>query len=408
MTIGVTGVVWLPRGAAVNSTTLAAGAGPVPLSAASAAWTAIAEGFADAGATLGRVIEELRAGWEGLAADAALARLTPFTAWTQQTATLAAETAGKASTEAGAYTTAALTMPSLPEITAVKTAKTAAYSTGGVLNGSAAAAEAADRAMDIRAGLVMEAYEAASSIFATPESFAPPPPLANGSTVGLDARDSGDVTRRTLEDDFRADPVGTVAAAATAFAQNPAVATAASQVGTAAGTVSSATSAAANLGGAVLGGVGAGSPALMGPPATTGSGGGRGAAPGGRGGSGGVVASRAAGVGGGSGGARAASPDGWALAGPLDGPGQRGGVASGTGTDPSAGTADAVRAETTAATAARNTPMSGVPVGAHRGAVAPEEAGRTAPGYLRSFTQFADGRTVIPSVIGADLPEDGR
>ncbi|MCL2534181.1 MAG: PPE family protein [Nocardiaceae bacterium] len=412
MTIGVTGVVWMPRGATVNSTTLSAGAGPVPLSAASPAWTAISESFADAGATLAHVMEGLRTGWEGVAADAALARIAPFATWAEQTSVLAAATAAKASTQAGAYTTAALAMPSLPEIATVKTAKTAAYTTGGVLNGSAAAAEAADRAMDIRAGLVMEGYEAASSVLSTPETFTPPPPLTNGATAGLESRDSGEIARRKFENDFRADPVGTIAAAATAFAQNPAVATAASQVGTVAGTVSGATSAAANLGGAVLGGVGAGSPALMGAPVAPVTG--RAATatvtagvPGGGGGSAGAVASRAAGVGGGSGGARAALPDGWAQAGQLDGSGHRGGVAGGAGTGLGAGTSDGMRAET-AATTARSGPMAGTPMGAHRGGADADEADRATPGYLRSFEHFADGRTVIPSVIGADLPEDGR
>ncbi len=65
MTIGVTGVVWMPRGATVNSTTLSAGAGPVPLGAASPAWAALSASLADAGATLNRVMTELRAGWEG-------------------------------------------------------------------------------------------------------------------------------------------------------------------------------------------------------------------------------------------------------------------------------------------------------------------------------------------------------
>ncbi|MFM1726471.1 PPE domain-containing protein, partial [Rhodococcus sp. PAM 2766] len=310
MTIGVTGVVWMPRGATVNSTALSAGAGPVPLGAASPAWAALSASLADAGATLNRVMTELRAGWEGVAADAALGRLAPFTAWIEHTTALAAETSTKASTQVGSYTTAALTMPSLPEITAVKTAKTAAYSTGGVLNGSAAATEAADRAMDFRAGMVMEAYEAASSIVATPETFTQPPPLTSGGTAGLDARDAGEVARRRLEDDFRTDPVGTVAAVATAFAQSPGAATAASQLGSAAGAVSSATSAAANIGGAVLGGLGGGAPALLGaaPNGTTGDARPAGPRPGASGAVSGVsgpAASRAAGVGGG-----AALPDG--------------------------------------------------------------------------------------------------
>ncbi|CAM3140482.1 PPE domain-containing protein [Prescottella defluvii] len=407
MTTGVTGVVWMPRGATVNSTTLTAGAGPVPLSAASPAWAAVAEGFVDAGATLHRVMAELRAGWEGVAAEAALGRIAPFTAWAEQTATLAADTSTKASVEAGAYTSAALTMPSLPEIAAVKTAKTAAYSTGGVLNGSAAAAEAADRAMDIRAGLVMEAYEAASSILATPGSFTQPPPLTNESTAGLESRDAGEVARRRLENDFRADPVGTIAAAATAFAQNPTIAAAASQVGTVAGTVSGATSAAANIGGAVLGGVAGGAPAVLNTsraPAAGGAvatpvGGGRGS---------GYAPSRAAGVAGGAGtGARAALPDGWAQAGQLDGSGSRGVPGSGAGAATGPGAVDAARTDAAAAT--RGAGLGGAPVGAHRGASGDaDEPEHAAPRYLEQFEHFTDGRTVIPSVIGADLPEDGR
>ncbi|MGF7124858.1 PPE domain-containing protein [Rhodococcus sp. AG1013] len=408
MTTGVTGVVWMPRGATVNSTTLTAGAGPVPLSAASPAWAAVAESFADAGATLNRVMAELRTGWEGVAAEAALGRIAPFAAWAEQTATLAADTATKASVEAGAYTSAALTMPSLPEITAVKAAKTAAYSTGGVVNGSAAVAEAADRAMDIRAGLVMEAYEAASSILATPGSFTQPPPLTNESTAGLESRDAGEVARRRLENDFRTDPVGTIAAAATAFAQNPTVMAAASQVGTVAGTVSGATSAAANIGGAVLGGVAGGAPAVLNTSTAPTSGAAGAATAGGAGRGSGYTAARAAGVSGGAGGARAALPDGWAQAGQLDGSGSRSAPGTGAGPATGPGSIDAARADASAAAAARGTAMGGAPMGAHRGALASDEAEHATPGYLKQFEHFADGRTVIPSVIGADLPEDGR
>lgn len=410
MTIGVTGVVWMPRGATVNSTTLSAGAGPVPLGAASPAWAALSASLADAGATLNRVMTELRAGWEGVAADAALARLAPFTAWVEQSAALAAETSTKASTQAGSYTTAAMTMPSLPEITAVKAAKTAAYSTGGVVNGSAAAAEAADRAMDFRAGVVMEVYEAASSIVTTPETFTQPPPLSNGAAAGLDAGDAGEVSRRRLEDDFRTDPVGTVAAVATTFAQSPGAATAASQIGSAAGAVSSATSAAANIGGAVLGGFSGSAPALSGtgPAGTTGGARPAGSRSGAAGASGlfGPAASRAAGIGSGAG---AALPEGWTQAGQLDGSGARGGTghggaAAGPG---SVAPSDTVRTDAAAATA-RNQAAAGAPAMAPRGAADADDPAHNTPDYLRSFEHFTDGRTVIPSVIGADADEDGR
>ncbi|WP_137722766.1 PPE domain-containing protein [Prescottella subtropica] len=408
MTLGVTGVVWLPRGATVNSTTLTAGAGPVPLTAASPAWAALAESFTDAVATLTRVSEELRAAWEGVAADAALTRIAPFTTWAQQTAALAADTAVKASTEASAYTTAALTMPSLPEITAVKAAKTAAYTAGGAVNGSAAVAEAADRALDIRAGMVMETYEVASNIVATPATFTPPPPLTTG--VSGAAPNGGDaVTARSLENDFRGDPVRTVAATAAAFAQNPAVTAAVSQAGSVATSVGHATSAAANLGGAVLGGIGASAPVLGGrsgapaPAPATRSTAGRVVAAGGVLGS---VAARAAGVGGGSapGGAAGATPPGTADA--ASRPGIGTGPGAGT-TAPTGPTTDVARVD--AATGTRGTgPVGGAPIGAHRGATDSDETEHATPGYLRSFEHFEDGRTVIPSVIGGDPAWDGR
>ncbi|RVW02254.1 PPE domain-containing protein [Rhodococcus spongiicola] len=413
MAIGVTGVVWIPRGATVNSTALTAGAGPVPLSGASSAWTAVAESFVDASATLTRVMQELRTGWSGVAADAALARLAPFNGWAQQSAALAAQSAAKASAEAAAYTTAALAMPSLPEITAVKTAKTAAYATGGALTGAAAAAEAADRAMDIRAGLVMEAYEAASSsMVATPETFAPPPPLTNGSTVGLEAGDPGEVARRELENDFRASPVDTIAAAATSFTQNPAVANATTQVGTAAGMVSTATSAASDPGGAGLGGNRAATPTLMANTAIASAGTVQSAAAS-AGRDGAPAAPRAAGF---PDRGRVALPDGWAQAGRPDGLAQTGrpdGWAQAGRSDGavrpggSVGGADAMRADASA-TARNATPVAGAPVGANRGDDDAAESDRSTPGYLRDFEHFSDGRTVIPSVIGAHLPEDGR
>ncbi|WP_305093386.1 PPE domain-containing protein [Prescottella sp. R16] len=409
MTLGVTGVVWLPRGATVNSTTLTAGAGPVPLTAASPAWATLAESFTDAVATLTRVTEELRAGWEGVAADAALTRIAPFTAWAQQTATLAADTAVKASTEAGAYTTAALTMPSLPEITAVKTAKTAAYTTGGALNGSAAAAEAADRALDIRAGLVMETYEAASNIVAVPATFPAPPPLVTGAT-DADTAGGDAVTARTLENDFRGDPVRTVAAAAAAFAQHPGVTTAVSQVGSVAGAVGQATSAAANLGGAALGGIGTGVPTFGGgtraaDPAAHPAGR---ATPGRVAASGGVlgaVAARAAGIGGGAGAGVGAAPPGPSelASRPVAGSGPGAGA-----TTPAGPAAELARADTAAATRSAAGPVGGAPAGAHRGATESDEIERATPAYLRSFEHFEDGRTVIPSVIGGDPLGDGR
>ena len=75
----------------------------------------------------------------------------------------------KLASNAASYVAAALTMPSPVEIALATAAQVAAHSTGGVLNGTSEAAEAYKRSLDIRAALVMEAYEGATSAtLATP------------------------------------------------------------------------------------------------------------------------------------------------------------------------------------------------------------------------------------------------
>ncbi|TQF74784.1 PPE domain-containing protein [Rhodococcus spelaei] len=409
MTIGFTGVVWLPRGATWNSTSLNAGVGPVQLSAASSAWTALAASMADATATLTSVMGELGAGWQGLAFDTALAKLIPFHAWTETAGAMAAETAAKAATEAGAHTVARIAMPSLVEIAAVKTAKAAAYTTGGALAGAGAAAEAADRAMDVRAALVMEAYEAASSIVSVPQSFTPPPPLANGlGTSRADAPDA--VPPSTITADAAVNPAQAALGAVMAQAQNPAVISAATQAGSIAGSgFSSVASTTASLAPAAIsaltGGGGVGGPVIGGPVGgTAGTNTTRGGsaatrsvgtaglsgAPG-RGAPGAGVTAGSGGIG------RAVLPDGWGAAASGDAASPvfgRGSAATGT-----VG-ADLVRGDT-AATAPRVGHMGSATAGAGRGIGQDDEEHRT-PDYLKGLEHFSDGRVVIPSVIGAD------
>ncbi|QNG20895.1 PPE family protein [Rhodococcus triatomae] len=386
MTLGLTGVIWLPRGATVNSTTLISGAGPVPLSTASAAWGALAGAFTDAHTTLLRVTAELAAGWQGTASVAAIAKITPFTIWTAECIELAADTAAKAGFQAGAYTTAALVMPSIPEIVAVKTAKTTAYSTGGALNGTAAVAEAADRAMDIRAGIVMETYEAASNVLALKRSFRQPPRIVT----------SADAESSKFDDagDWERDPVGAGLAALAAAGQNPALTTAASQAGSVAtSAASTATSAVGNIGGAAYSASQSSQSMMPGAPMLGGLGGaGNGAASTSamshRGGVGAVGA-----IGG------AALPEGW---GKVDGTqGARGpaggapGVLGGEMRTDAAGTRPA----------AGGSMMPARPVGAHGSSDDGDE--RDTPDYLKNFEHFADGRTVIPSVIGGTPDQRG-
>lgn len=408
MTLGVTGVVWLPRTATVNSSALLAGAGPAPLAAASGAWQSVAAAYADASITVGRVMAVLAAGWEGEAAIAAQARLGGFLGWTQASAAKATQISALAAGQAAAYTTAALAMPNPVEIVTVKSAKATAYSTGGALNGSAEALEIADRLLDIRAGLVMDAYEAATTPLALDVSFDRPPEIVNdgSSTSGEGSIDTAESHRETSVFGFgtRTSPAQAALAAAGAALQNPALASAAGQVAGTAGSVAGSSvttvaSAATNIGSAAAstlmnsGAPGQGSastpirpePASTGPAATRAVSAGLLSAAGGSGvgvGSLGSLGSGAGKLGGpvaGSSGLTTMSGGERMTAGPTSG-GMFGGGAEG-------------------AAATRGTNV-GAPIAAGQSGDDDEE--HETPGYLKQFEHFSDGRTVAPSVIGAD------
>ena len=383
--LGITGVFWLPRTATVNSTTLWAGAGPVPLSTATPAWAAMSAAYADASFTVTRVLAELAVGWQGITSAGAKARLAGFKIWADQATATAAALSAKTGANSIATTTARAVMPSLPEIVAVQTAKVAAYSTGGVLNGTAEAAEAADRAMDIRAALVMEAYEAATTtVVVTPTEFVPPPPIANGLGGGTSETEQAGAQGKTAF----ANPIQAAAAAATSFVQNPGVQSAALQAGQiASSAAASVASVASNVGTAAVHAATSHSAAPLataplgalsatGVRDTTSSSAVRS-----------VSSANLAGP------ANISLPEGW-----QNGPAPVGGapvtsipavVAQSTlgPLDPSAATR-----------AAGAGPMLGHRVG---GAESDEENHET-PHYLKNFEHFADGRTVTPSVIGAD------
>ncbi|MGW5388206.1 PPE domain-containing protein [Nocardia sp. NPDC003963] len=234
MTAGITGVFWLPRLAEGNSIALNAGSHAIPMSAAAGAWGGLTGAWVDATATVVRVMAELGVGMQSINGIGALARLVGFTGWAEQQGTMAATLGTKAGSQATAYTVASIAMPSLPEIIAVNTARAAAHSTGGVLNGSSEIAEAAKAALDLRAALTMETYEAAiTATVLTPGEFFTPPPIANGA---------GRVDPSSAEDAMKeanGDPVKMLAAAGSALAQNPGLASAATQAANVAGSVAS-------------------------------------------------------------------------------------------------------------------------------------------------------------------------
>lgn len=416
--VGITGVIWYPRGAAPNSAALVAGAGPVPLGVAAGAWSTVSSGLTDTAASISRVMADLRTGWSGEAADAALSKFAPFQEWAAAAALLAGETAGKAQVQSGSYTVATLAMPSLAEIAAVQAAKVAAYSIGGALVGGAAAAEAAEEALKIRAAVTMETYDAATTHLAVQQNFDSPPSIAEPTAgASASAESPGSAARQSVVQaastlaDVIADPVRAATAAVASVASNPVFAAAASQAGAISGGASAAVSAAttavtgattaastlatagagltglggAGLGGGGLGGarLGASTPSLFGTPSAS------------RATAQVSAASATTGAGAFAGSSSSSSTGRHALPDPSTG---QSAARQNPVTSPVQGTVDTVKVDP-ARTAGGSAPIAG---GRHA-AQSEDETEHDTPDYLKHFEHFADGRTVIPSVIGGAL-----
>lgn len=380
MTLGVTGVVWLPRTATGNSTRLL-GPGPVPLHVAGGAWGSVAAAFTEASASIAAVTAALTAGWEGESALLAQAALGRFATWTAATAVKAAALSVEAPAAGTSYGVALATMPSLVEIGAVQAAKVTAASTGGVMNGSYEAAEVADRLLDIRAAMVMEGFELVSSHRIVKTTFDQPPAIVS---------DSGNGLGRFANGALMTSPVQAAIGGLMAATQNPGVAAAAGQLGSAAtsiaGTgVSTVATAASSIGSSALSG-------------GSGASGGHGVASGGSlSPAVGPASTRPVSFGGGAGGAGGLG-GGVGIPGSALGP--TGGGSMPTGAAQSGPTAFGPPASADGGLAQRGTGAAGAPASGTRGQAEDDE--HETPDYLKQFEHFADGRTVAPSVIGAD------
>ncbi|WP_067663686.1 PPE domain-containing protein [Nocardia miyunensis] len=232
MVAGITGVVWEARPAEINSATLNLGAHGVPIVAAGTAWAGLAAAWTDATATLTRVMAELGVGLLGVNGVAAMAQLTAFTGWCGEQTAMAAGMGAKAAANVTAYTVASLVMPSPPEIAAVDAARVAAHTTGGDLCGAGEIAEATYMEVQLRAALVMETYEAATSLMvATPAAFMMPPPIAVGAGTVGGALDVAQAVQADIN------PVANAVSAAQAAVSSPGTSDAATQVAGVAGSV---------------------------------------------------------------------------------------------------------------------------------------------------------------------------
>ncbi|MFC4124037.1 PPE family protein [Nocardia rhizosphaerae] len=369
MTAGITGVFWLPRMAEVNSTMLNAGAHAVPISAAATSWGTLAAAWGDATFTITRVIAEVGVGLQGVNGLAVLAKLAPFGAWAGQQGVMAGIMGAKATANATAYTVASLAMPSLPEIAATNAAVAASANPPGVVSGAFEVAEVARHAMDIRAALVMETYEAATTAtVTTPGEFSMPPTIASGAG-----------TADAAQSDFGGDPLAATVAAAQALVSNPGVISAATQAANVAGGVlTSGVSTAGNIGAAAVSAATASTvPATTAAVPAMAAMGGAGAA---------GVATTAAGLGGVTlNASQLKLPEGWGA--------------------PAANAAASAPVESVVRTDSapvRNATGSGSPLLGNR-AKGEDDDEHDAIDYGQSDEAFTDGRYTADGVIGADL-----
>ncbi|MFD4458276.1 PPE family protein [Nocardia sp. NPDC058480] len=366
MTAGITGVFWLPRMAEMNSTTLNAGAHAIPISAAATSWGTLAAAWGDAAFTVTRVIAEVGVGLQGVNGIAVLARLAPFAGWASQQGIASAAASAKCAANATAYTVASIAMPSLPEIVGTNAAVAASANPPGVVSGAFEVAEVARHAMDIRAALVMETYEAATSAtVAVPSEFTMPPAIASGAGSASQGDFGG------------GDPLQTAVAAAQAFVSNPGVVSAATQAAnTAGGVLTSGVSTVGNIGASAISAVTAPAGTAAVAPAMAGVGA-AGAAMGG-------MATTSAGLGGVSAGSLK-MPDGWGA--------------------PAAATASAPVSESVInrveSAPVRNNSTGGNPLMGSR-QKGEEDDEHDGVDYVRS-DEFTDGRYAAEGVIGADL-----
>ncbi|MBN4927407.1 PPE domain-containing protein [Hoyosella rhizosphaerae] len=189
--MGFTYVVWGLRKAVQLSPPIHTGLGPESVALAAQRWGELGMALGDAAAHITNAVGQLEAGWRGSASDKSRASLTSAAQWLTATAPKAAHVSAVASIAATAYSVARLTMPTPIEIAAVqamKVAGAASAATGGI-----AAAEAAERMLDLRAVSTMTTYEQACSGCAVPTEIQPP----RSMTTHGEAHQSDDQSAQT-------------------------------------------------------------------------------------------------------------------------------------------------------------------------------------------------------------------
>ncbi|MFC8383217.1 PPE domain-containing protein [Nocardia sp. NPDC057272] len=179
---GFTGVVWEAREPDKLATDLTAGAGPMPMADAAAAWTRLAAAFGAAVLDYEQVLQTLRGSWKSGSSELVWERISTLREWLLETAAAATANAARMQAQVLAYEVAAIAMPNTADIAAITAMQQALEQVGAALGAPIKAIAAqtdadADMAKAV-ASRVMRSYEAATEPLATPWLHAPPPPIA--------------------------------------------------------------------------------------------------------------------------------------------------------------------------------------------------------------------------------------
>jgi hypothetical protein len=184
--MGFSNVVWESRSTAQLARDLTDGPGPASVGQAGAAWVRIADEFADVSADYDKMLERLKAAWQGEGSAAVARKLEVFGKWLRDMSLITATNGQRAEQAAVANTEAVMAMPTVSEALQAKDrqdmmASLAAYN-GAILNGSFAELDEAARTHQANAAAVMRQYEDAVTALAQPWEQPLPDEASQGAT----------------------------------------------------------------------------------------------------------------------------------------------------------------------------------------------------------------------------------